>query len=136
MERREPKIDWTEIFEGVRAVRRSQRLEKGWKRDGSRLFLAPSLYTEALFVQYLISRSHKAGGRTFEGRLTLQELIRRLRYSGYLHSHGITERDQFEILDKMIEHLAGGEGTVKLHYILDRRDFLEKVKTVYARYAA
>ena len=25
---------------------------------------------------------------------------------------------------------------VKLHYLIDRRDFLEKVKTVYAHYAA
>jgi hypothetical protein len=25
---------------------------------------------------------------------------------------------------------------VKLYYIVDRRDFLEKVKTVYARYAS
>ena len=26
--------------------------------------------------------------------------------------------------------------TVRLHYIIDRRDFLEKVKSVYAHYAA
>jgi len=26
--------------------------------------------------------------------------------------------------------------TVKLHYLIDRRDFLEKVKSVYASYAA
>ncbi|HUQ31249.1 MAG TPA: hypothetical protein VM095_03975, partial [Pyrinomonadaceae bacterium] len=84
----------------------------------------------------LVSRSHKHGGRTFEGRLTLPELVRRLRYSGHLDSQGITERDQFEVLEKLVEHLVGGEGAVKLYYIVDRRDFLEKVKTVYARYAA
>jgi len=136
LERREPKTDWAEVFEGVRAVRRSQRLEEGWERDRDRLFLAPSLYNEVLFVQYLVSRSHKHGGRTFEGRLTLPELVRRLRYSGHLDSQGITERDQFEVLEKLVEHLMGGEGAVKLYYIVDRRDFLEKVKTVYARYAA
>jgi hypothetical protein len=135
LERREPKTDWSEIFEGLRAVRRSQRLEEGWERDRDRLFLAPTLYNEVLFVQYLVSRSHKHGGRTFEGRLTLVELVRRLRYSGHLAEQGITERDQFEVLEKLVEHLVGGEGTVKLYYILDRRDFLEKVKTVYARYA-
>jgi hypothetical protein len=136
LERREPKTDWPEIFEGLRAVRRSQRLEEGWERDGDRLFLAPALYNEALFIQYLVSRSHKHGGRTFEGRLTLVELVRRLRYSGHLAEQGITERDQFEVFEKLVEHLVGGEGAVKLYYILDRRDFLEKVKTVYARYAA
>jgi hypothetical protein len=135
LERREPKTDWAEVFEGLRAVRRSHRLEEGWERDGSRLFLAPALYNDALLVQYLVSRSHRHGGRTLEGRLTLIELVRRMRYTGHLDAQGITERDQFDVLEKLVEHLTGGEATVKLHYILDRRDFLEKVKTVYARYA-
>jgi hypothetical protein len=137
LERLEPKTDWAEAFEGVRAVRRSQRLEEGWERDGARLFLAPALYNNALLVQYLVSRSHKHGGRTFEGRLTLVELVRRMRYSGHLVAQGITERDQYEVLEKLVEHLTGeGSGSVKLYYIVDRRDFLEKVKIVYARYAA
>jgi hypothetical protein len=136
LERVEPKTNWAEVFEGVRAVRRSQRLEEGWERDRDRLFLAPALYNDALFIQYLVSRSHKHGGSTFEGRLTLMELVRRLRYSGHLLAQGITERDQFDVLEKLVEHLAGGEGTVKLYHIVDRRDFLEKVKTVYARYAS
>lgn len=135
LERREPKTDWEEIFEGVRAVRPSRRLEGGWELNGTRLFLAPTIYNDALLVQYLVSRSHKHGGSTLEGRLTLMELVRRLRYTGHLQAQGITERDGFEVLEKMIEHLTGGEGVVKLHYIIDRRDFLEKVKTVYARYA-
>ncbi|HEV2911732.1 MAG TPA: hypothetical protein VGX92_00330 [Pyrinomonadaceae bacterium] len=136
LERTEPKTDWAEAFEGVRAVRRSHRLEEGWERDGARLFLAPALYNDVLLVQYLVSRSHKHGGRTFEGRLTLMELVRRMRYSGHLDAQGITERDQFEVLEKLVEHLTGGDGVVKLYYVVDRRDFMEKVKTVYARYAS
>jgi hypothetical protein len=136
LERHDPKTNWAEVFDGVRAVRRSQRLAEGFERDGARLFLAPALYNDALMVQYLVSRSHKHGGRTLEGRLTLMELVRRLRYSGHLEAQGITERDQFDVLEKMVEHLTGGESAVKLYYIIDRRDFLEKVKTVYARYAS
>lgn len=136
LQRREPKMDWIEAFEGVSHVRRSHRLEEGWERDGKRLFLSPAFYNDSLLVQYLVSRSHKHGGRTFEGRLTLMELVRRLRHSGHLQAQGITEHDQFDVLEKMIEHLSGGEGSVKLYYIIDRRDFLEKVKTVYARYAS
>jgi hypothetical protein len=136
LERVEPKTEWAEVFENLRAVRRSHRLEEGWERDGSRLFLAPAIYNDALLIQYLVSRKHQHGGRTLEGRLTLLELVRRLRYSGHLGAQGITEGDQFEVLEKLIEYLSGGEGAVKLHYIVDRRDFLEKVKTVYARYAA
>jgi hypothetical protein len=133
--RLEPKTNWEEVFDGLRAVRRSQRLKEGWERDGSRLFLAPVIYNEVLTVQYLVSRSHVRGGRTFEGRLTLQELIRRLRYGGYLEAKGISQTDQFETLDQVMETLAGGHASVKFYHIVDRRDFLEKAKSVYARYA-
>jgi hypothetical protein len=184
LERREPKTSWEEVFDELRAVRRSSRLTEGWERDGARLFLAPNLYCEALLIQYLVSRSHAHGGMTLEGRLTLMELIRRLRYSGYLDQIGITEREPGEVFEKLIDHLASthewsrvstGSGSdrvaasakkrktkkptkksakksrkgkaappepeeiitepVKLHYIIDRRDFLEKVKSVYASYA-
>ena len=40
-----------------------------------------------------------------------------------------------EVLEQLIESLSGGDAPVKLHYFLDRRDFLDKVKTVYARYS-
>jgi hypothetical protein len=187
LERRERKTNWDEVFEELRAVRRSSRLTKGWERDGGRLFLAPQLYSEALLIQYLISRSHAHGGLTLEGRLTLMDLIRRLRYGGYLDELGITEREPGEVFEKLIDHLASthewsgvrtptsqgnervataskktkkakkktakkssksGKGksappepevaateSVKLHYVVDRRDFLEKVKSVYSTYA-
>lgn len=132
----QPKTDWAEVFNGVRAVRRSHRIAEGWDKDGSRLFLAPVVYSEVLIVQYLVSRSHVHGGRTLEGRLTLQDLIRRLRYGGYLEAKKIAQGDQFEILDQFIEKLSGGSGKITFYHIVDRRDFLEKVKSVYARYAA
>jgi hypothetical protein len=135
LQRREPKTEWAEIFDHVRAVKPSARLEDGWENAGTRLFLAPPLYNEVLLVQYLLSRSHEHGGRTFQGRLTLLELIRRLRRGGYLEAHGITEKDQFEILEKMVDELSG-KGAVRLYYVVDRRDFLEKTKSVYARYAS
>jgi len=191
LERREPKTKWDEVFDELRAVRRSSRITEGWERDGTRLFLAPNLYSEALLIQYLVSRSHAHGGMTLEGRLTLMELIRRLRYGGYLDQIGITEREPGEVFEKLIDHLAAthewsrvrtgsssdrvttpkkkvrtgsdrvaakkkpkaasksrkGKAAqpepeavitepVKLHYLIDRRDFLEKVKSVYASYAA
>jgi hypothetical protein len=107
------------------------------------------------------------------------ELIRRLRYFGYLEKIGITEREPGEVFEKLIDHLAAthdwthvrtatSRGSdpvaakkkltktagkvrksktappepdeilaepVKLHYLIDRRDFLEKAKSVYASYA-
>ncbi len=135
LERREPKQNWGEVFEGLRAIRPSARLSEGWERDGTRLFLSPTLYNEALLVQYLVSRSHEHGGRTLEGRLTLMELIRRLRRGGYLNAHGITATDQFEILEKLLDEVAGS-GQLKLYFVVDRREFFEKVKAVYASYAS
>jgi hypothetical protein len=134
LERKEPKQNWTEVFEGLRAVRPSSRLQDGWERDGSRLFLAPALYNESLLVQYLVSRSHEHGGRTLAGRLTLADLIRRLRKGGYLAAHNISATDQFEILENLLDEIAGS-GALKLYYLVDRREFLDKVKSVYAAYA-
>ncbi|HEX7294480.1 MAG TPA: hypothetical protein VF251_01930 [Pyrinomonadaceae bacterium] len=134
LERREPKTEWVTLFEAVRAVRPSSRISEGWELDGSRLFLAPDLYNEVLVVQYLVSRAQEHGGRTLEGRLTLMELIRRIRRGGYLNSHGIATTDQFEILDQLVDEVAGS-GNLKLYYVVDRREFLEKVKAVYASYA-
>lgn len=183
LQRREPQTNWNEALARLRSVRRSSRLTSGWESDGSRLFLSPALYSEAILIQYLISRSHAHGGLTLEGRLTLMELVRRLRYSGYLDQIGITEREPGEVFEKLIDHLAARQEwsnesgpverprvapkkeaakpktskkvakalsktkivkpepesikteTVKLYYLVDRRDFLEKVKSVYAAYA-
>ena len=76
LERRDPKTDWEEIFANIRNVRRSTRISEGWEREGARLYLTPTVYAEALLIQYLVSRSHGHGGLTSEGRLTLMELIR------------------------------------------------------------
>jgi hypothetical protein len=181
--RRDPKTNWEDMITNVRAVRRSSRLTEGCEVDGTRLFLAPKIYAEAILIQYLVSRSHAHGGLTSEGRLTLMDLIRRLRYFGYLEQIGITEREPGEVFEKLIDHLAATHDwtrvsaapakssketkskksskkatkkatktrksktaqpepdeivsePVKLHYLIDRRDFLEKVKSVYASYAA
>ena len=133
LERREPKADWAAAFDGARAFRRSQRIEEGWERDGARLFLAPALYNDVLLVQYLVSRSHRHGGRTFEGRLTLPDLVGRLRRGGHLDAQGITDRDRFDVLEQLVEHLTGGDAPARLHFITDRRELLDRAKDVYDR---
>jgi hypothetical protein len=124
--RRIPKEDWAAIFQPIRFVRRSRRLEDGFEVEGPRLYLAPALFDEILLIQYLLSRSHKAGGETFEGRFTLLDLFHRLRGGGYLRSVGITAGNAADALEKLME-IHGGEGRVKFHYIVDRRDFLARL---------
>jgi hypothetical protein len=124
--RRLPKENWPEIMDQVRVVRRSRRLEDGFEKEGPRLFLAPVLFDEILVIQYLLSRSHKAGGQTFEGRLTLQELFHRIRYGGYLRRMGVRANNAAEALEQLVE-ILGGEGRVKFHYVVDRREFLARL---------
>jgi hypothetical protein len=130
LSRREPKTDWHEIFAQIRSIRRSRRLESGWEIDAGRLFLAPHLFDELLLVQYLVSRSHRAGGLTLEGRYTLPELFLRLRNSGYLRAAGITAHNAADALEELVTRLGGGEAGIKFYHVLDRREFLEKVKSL------
>jgi hypothetical protein len=131
--RKEPKVDWPAQFQGVHAIRRSRRLEEGWEVDAGRLFLAPMLFDELLLVQYLVSRSHRAGGLTLEGRYTLPELFVRLRNSGYLRAMEISAANPADALEQLVERLSGGEASIKFYHIVDRRDFLDKLKTAAAR---
>lgn len=124
--RRLPKEEWTKTFDRIRFVRRSKRLEDGFEIEGPRLFLARVLFDEILLIQYLLSRSHKAGGQTFEGRLTLHDLFRRLRRGGYLRRMGIASSNPADALEQLVES-HGGESRVKFHHIVDRRDFLTRL---------
>ena len=81
-------------------------------------------------MQYLVSRSHKAGGLTLEGRRTLLELFVRLRNSGYLGAVGVAADNPGEALEQLLDHLSGGQAPVKFYYVLDRREFLERVKAL------
>jgi hypothetical protein len=130
LSRKEPKTDWQAQFEQIHAIRRSRRLDSGWETDNGRLFLAPMLFDELLLVQYLVSRSHKAGGLTLEGRYTLMELFIRLRNSGYLRTVAIDTRNPGDALEQLLNHLSGGETSLKFYHIVDRRDFLAKIKAL------
>lgn len=130
LSRIDPKTDWNEAFRGIHMIRRSKRLSEGWENDGGRLYLAPMLFDELLLVQYLVSRSQKAGGLTLEGRYTLPELFVRLRNSGYLHHASVEGLTPSDTLEALLERLSGGESSLKFYYIVDRRAYLEKAKAL------
>ena len=127
LSRKEPKEDWQKLFEHIHSIRRSRRLDSGWEVDAARLFLAPVLFDELLLVQYLVSRSQRAGGLTLEGRYTLPELIARLRNAGYLRAVGIRAQTPSDALEELLVYLSGGESSLKFYYIVDRREFVAKV---------
>ena len=128
LSRKEPKGDWLEQFRRIHSIRRSRRLEEGWEVDSGRLFLAPELFDELLLVQYLVSRSHLAGGLTLERRYTLPELWHRLRNSGYLRAVGVTANNPSDAFEQLLEYLSGGDASIRFYYVVDRRAFLETAK--------
>jgi len=128
LSRKEPKEDWQTLFSSSHSIRRSRRLESGWELDSGRLFLNPTLFDELLLVQYLASRSQKAGGLTLEGRYTLPELFARLRNAGYLRAVDVPAHNPSDALERLLDHLSGGETALKFYHIVDRRDLLEKAK--------
>jgi hypothetical protein len=130
LSRKEPKTDWQAQAGEIHGIRRSRHLDSGWEIDNGRLFLAPMLFDELLLVQYLVSRSHRAGGLTLEGRYTLPELYGRLRNSGYLRAAGISAQNPADALEQLVIHLGGGETAVKFYHVVDRRDFLGKMKSL------
>ncbi|PWU03559.1 MAG: hypothetical protein C5B51_18650 [Terriglobia bacterium] len=130
LSRKEPKVDWQALFGPIHAIRRSRRLDSGWEVDAGRLFLAPLWFDELLLVQYLVSRSQKAGGLTLEGRYTLPELFARLRKAGYLRAMGVEAHTPADALEALVAHLSGGESSLRFYYIVDRREFLEKAKAL------
>jgi hypothetical protein len=82
--------------------------------------------------QHQLSRSHQHGGQTFEGRLTLQELMRRLRQIGYLKARGIEAGELFEAFEQAIAKLVAS-GAIAVYYAVDRSEYLEKLKSVYEK---
>lgn len=117
---------------GVRRVQLSRHLEGEWHYEDGKLYVPPRLYGDALLVQHLISRSHLHGGRTFEGRLTLQELMGRLRRIGYFEARGIETRDPYEMFGLAIADIVAS-GPAAVYYCVDRSHYLEKLKTVYEK---
>lgn len=128
-----PSKNWEEVLaEGVRRVQLSRQVEGGWHYESSKLYVTPEVYGDALMVQHLLSRAHHHGGRTFEGRLTLQEMMGRLRRIGYFEARGIETRDPYEAFEQAIASIvaAGADG---VYYAVDRSDYLKQLKTVYEK---
>ena len=133
IKRSAPSNDWeTVLATGVRRVQLSRQVEDTWRYEDGWLYVSPSLYGDVIMVQHLISRSHQHGGRTFEGRLTFQELIRRLRRIGYFTAKGITTNEPYEEFELAIGKLVDS-GPAAVYYAVDRRDYLDKLKSVYEK---
>jgi hypothetical protein len=133
IKRAQPSNQWDEILQsGVSRVQLERQAEGKWRYENGWLYVTPVLYGDVLMIQHLLSRSHQHGGRTFEGRLTLQELMRRLRQIGYLQTRGVELGELFEAFEQAIAKLVAS-GSTAVYYAVDRSDYLEKLKSVYEK---
>lgn len=133
IKRAAPSTGWDEsLSEGVRRVQLSHRVEGEWNYENGWLYVSPSLYGDVLMIQHLLSRSHQHGGTTFEGRLTLQELIWRLRRIGYFEAKAIESRDPYEAFEQAISGIISS-GPEAIYYAVDREDYLKQLKNVYEK---
>ncbi|MGH9762258.1 MAG: hypothetical protein ACREDR_41435, partial [Blastocatellia bacterium] len=108
-----PAEDWNEILKTVTRIQVSHRMENDWKPDGTVIYVSAALYGDMLLVQHLLSRSQHHGGHTFEGRLTLPELITRLRRLGYLEANQIETRDPQQAFEEAVSKVvASGPSAV------------------------
>ena len=131
IKRSAPSNDWdTVLAAGVRRVQLSRQVEDSWRYEDGWLYVSPALYGDVIMVQHLISRSHQHGGRTFEGRLTFQELIRRLRRIGYFEAKGIKASEPYEEFEQAVGKLVDS-GPAAVYYAVDRRNYLDKLKSIY-----
>lgn len=133
VKRSAPSNDWDSILSnGVRRVQISRQVEESWRYEDGWLYVSPALYGDVIMVQHLLSRSHLHGGRTFEGRLTFQELVRRLRRAGYFEAKGIRSGDSYEAFEEAVAGLVDS-GPSAVYYAVDRGDYLAKLKSVYEK---
>jgi hypothetical protein len=133
IKRADPSNRWDEVLAGgVRRVQLSRQISDGWHYENGWLYVQPALYGDVLMVQHLLSRSHLHGGRTFEGRLTLQELMKRLRRIGYFEARGVEADEPYEAFEQAIGAIVDS-GPDAVYYAVDRMDYLEKLKSVYEK---
>jgi len=133
IKRAAPSNNWDEILQtGVGRVQLSRQTEGEWQYENRWLYVTPALYGDVLMIQHLLSRSQQHGGQTFEGRLTLQEFMKRLRRIGYFEARKIKGDDAYEDFELAIQRIVdSGPGAV--YYAVDRSDYLEKLKSVYEK---
>ena len=133
IKRTAPSNNWdTLLSSGVRRIQLSRQMEENWRYEDGWLYVLPSLYGDVILVQHLISRSHQHGGRSFEGRLTFQEFMRRLGRIGYLEAKGINTNDPYEAFEQAIARLVDS-GPSAVYYAVDRKGYLDKLKSVYEK---
>jgi hypothetical protein len=133
IKRSEPSNHWDTILSsGVRRIQLSRPVEGSWRYEDGWLYVLPALYGDVILVQHLLSRSHQHGGRTFEGRLTFQELHRRLRRIGYFEAKDIDPSDPYEAFELAVARLVDS-GPSAVYYAVDRQDYLDKLKSVYEK---
>ena len=136
IKRGHPSTEWDKIpADSIEHIRISDGVEAGWSLEGNTLYVSRATYGDVLLIQHLISRSHLRGGNTFEGRLTLRELVSALNGIGYFQAKGIDVKEAeqpYKALENAVQALVTS-GPTAVYYAVDRSDYLNQLKSVYEK---
>lgn len=127
-----PSHDWATLRESIKSISPAGLDAPGWSVNDGVLGVSPLMYGGILLVQHLISRSQLQGGVTFEGRLTLSELMAKLSEIGYSVRTGLAAENAHQSFENAVGRLVAS-GPSAVYYAVDRSDYLKQLKSIYEK---
>lgn len=129
-----PSLDWDQAIEReINKVQFKSSLAKAWVYDDGVLQISATVYGDALLVGHLIARSIANSQGKGVSRISLPELMNRLRRIGYFQLRNIRSADDHEALEEAVESLVASSPEA-VYYAVDRKDYLRRLKIIYKRY--
>jgi hypothetical protein len=129
-----PSFDWDKVSAiEINKIQYKGSLAKAWTYTDGKLQISPTVYGDALVINHLIARSIPNRKRQGERRISLPELMNRLRRLGYLKLKGIRSADDHEAFEQAVESLVASCPEA-VYYAVDRKDYLRRLKIIYKKY--
>jgi hypothetical protein len=129
-----PSFDWDKIPGAeIHKVHFKSSLAEAWVYTDGILQISATVYGDALIVDHLIARSIANRKRAGERRLSLAELMTRLRRIGYLRIKGLALADDHQTFEQAVESLVASS-PLAVYYAVDRKEYLRRLKIIYKKY--
>jgi hypothetical protein len=129
-----PSFAWDQVLTAkINKVQCTSSVATAWSHDQDSLHLSPPLYGDALLVDHLIARSMPNRKGYGERRISLSQLMNRLRRIGYLKLKGIPSSNDHEAFEQAVESLVASSPTA-VYYAVDRKEYLKRLKIIYKKY--
>ncbi|MBI3651546.1 MAG: hypothetical protein HY231_11065 [Acidobacteria bacterium] len=129
-----PSREWDEISQSlIRRITVKGALASDWFYADGVLQLSPTLYGKALLVDHLIARALPNENRRRERRLSLPEFLKRLEDTGFFKSSSSASNDDQTNFEQAVAALVA-YSPLAVYYAVDRRDYLQRLNSIYKSY--